>query len=255
MGFKNIYFLGVDLGTREDGSHHSKNSVYEDIQKKDTEGKAYMPYTNKDESYKVPGNFGGEVITNNVLDRTRINLETLLRIFRPAAFNPNKGALICGAQTVDQSSLEIEKYDGDKSLIVNQLFDSQFVELEKDFVEDDFISLIRPIFRNRKDLKLAKSPKSINDAVDEMNRVYSFVRNMEKDDPVAMMLFRGTLNMLFTQIYKNIIFTQKKDSFEKAWEIGREAYHKFLTGAFNQLKNDPLQLDNSRSEDLKILIN
>ena len=253
MGFSQIYFLGVDLGTHEDGSHHSKNSVYEDIQKNDKDGKAYMPYSNKEESYYVEVNFGGQIKTNNVLDRTRINLEVLLKIFRPVAYNPNKGAKIVGAQAINKEHLEITKYDFNKSLLVDEIYESQFVGCDSKISEEDAVALLRPLFRHRKELKLKKTPDSIDAAVEDMNRVYSFVRNMESDDPIAMMLLRGTLNMLFTQIYKNIIFATNQESFRKAWQVGRTSYHSFLTGAFNQLKNAPLQLDNSRSEELKIL--
>ena len=56
MGFKNIYFLGVDLAYRLDGNHHSKKSFYYN----DKEGDLEM-YTSTNQ-IKVKANLSNETL-------------------------------------------------------------------------------------------------------------------------------------------------------------------------------------------------
>jgi len=62
MGFRNLYLVGVDLGAREKGQHHSRHSVYmadEEFLKTHPLHLAATNYT-----IEAPGNFGGTVLTS-----------------------------------------------------------------------------------------------------------------------------------------------------------------------------------------------
>ena len=66
MGFLNIYLLGIDMGSRAAGSHHSRHSLYYDTEKRAEDiKKISRKLTNKNAR---PGNLGGLVIGNPVYD-------------------------------------------------------------------------------------------------------------------------------------------------------------------------------------------
>ena len=93
MGFRNIWLIGLDLGQKEEGRHHARDSVY------------YRPeHANLDEDYRrrfnriVPGNFGGEVRTFWAFDLGRRMLANAQRYYRTVLVNCSDGASIEGAQ-------------------------------------------------------------------------------------------------------------------------------------------------------------
>lgn len=63
LGFRNLYLVGVDLGSREKGKHHSQQSVYcadETFLETHPEHKSASDF-----KLRAKGNFGGTVLTNN----------------------------------------------------------------------------------------------------------------------------------------------------------------------------------------------
>lgn len=100
LGFRTLYLFGVDLGHQRDGNHHSVHSVY---YKADGADRGIYRET---DDYVVPGNFGGEVVTNAFFNLSRICIERLLRR-RPElmCFNLGEGALIRGAIPCNQEDV------------------------------------------------------------------------------------------------------------------------------------------------------
>jgi len=116
LGFSEMYFFGLDCGWHDPDVHHSKDTAY---------------YT-KDggqvgrgvASARVPGNFGGEVETDIVLDWSRDMLEQKLRYFHIRAYNCSDGALIEGATPRLAETLDFAGPPPDRNTVLNSIRDA-----------------------------------------------------------------------------------------------------------------------------------
>ncbi|WP_258872748.1 motility associated factor glycosyltransferase family protein [Thalassotalea euphylliae] len=97
FGFKNIYFLGVDLGHKKGSSHHSKKSIYYGNDGEDME--LYDASSVLEQERK--GNFGGVFYTNPFFDSSKRALERLTAENSELNFyNLSDGVLIQGAKPI-----------------------------------------------------------------------------------------------------------------------------------------------------------
>lgn len=89
LGFGDIYLFGFDCAWRDDKEHHAKGTVYytsEMFKKAEMQG-----------TYLLPGNFGGQVQSEIVLDWSRNMLQQCLRAYHlRRVFNCSDGAVIEG---------------------------------------------------------------------------------------------------------------------------------------------------------------
>jgi hypothetical protein len=90
LGFQDIYFFGMDYGTRRRDRHHAKDSEYR------PGGKA--PFSDEFNRER-PGNFGGSIYTHGVFLWARETVEQCIRRFRRGAnyYNCSDGMAIEGA--------------------------------------------------------------------------------------------------------------------------------------------------------------
>lgn len=102
LGFRNIYFAGVDCGKYEGASHHAKGTIYDDLGI-DLDSHLAARFTRI-----VPGNFGGKVSTTTHLDMSRRNLIGIIRRLQLNAFNCSHGARIDGAKPISSASLKLK---------------------------------------------------------------------------------------------------------------------------------------------------
>ncbi len=95
LGFNHIYFFGVDCGHKEGADHHAEGSVYLDDTYHDPEANIKI---SRWERRKVPGTFGGEVLSTPLWERSRHNMSRLLGNSPQArVVNCSDGAAIPGA--------------------------------------------------------------------------------------------------------------------------------------------------------------
>lgn len=94
MGFRTIYLFGVDLGSRKPAEHHVADSIW--VQDEDWAAK--LKRIGDPFAQERPGNFGGKIWTNHVLDAARVRLEALIdQAPGVRFFNCSDGARISGA--------------------------------------------------------------------------------------------------------------------------------------------------------------
>jgi hypothetical protein len=92
--FKELYLFGVDLGTRDQSQHHTKESVY--YKDKWWEGRLEAD-PHHQMSIEMPGNFGGRAYTSTVLHWTRMMMAQGIEAFSFAKiFNCSDGVQIPG---------------------------------------------------------------------------------------------------------------------------------------------------------------
>ena len=105
LGFREIYLFGVDMGSKEEGRYHADGSVF-------SEG--LIPeyrHANK----RFPGNFGGEVSGEAVLNWSRHFLEAVLRT-QPnvTVYNCSDGVRIDGAIPKVSRAIELTQRSVDR---------------------------------------------------------------------------------------------------------------------------------------------
>ncbi|MBR7887448.1 DUF115 domain-containing protein [Marinomonas sp. A79] len=95
FGFNNLYYLGVDNGFKETGSHHSVHSGYY----KDGKESGFQTFHDA-KLVEREGNFGGTVFATGIMDASRVQLEAMTRQLNQrrnfASFNLSDGAKIEG---------------------------------------------------------------------------------------------------------------------------------------------------------------
>lgn len=251
MGFKEVYLVGIDLGLRVDGSHHSRLSLYQDLEVA-TKKKGHSPLENTANNYLIPGNFGGDVSTNQVLDTSRQNIEMLLRYLRRThsdirCYNSNSGALIDGVQAIKLEDICISPAQGSKQEIISAIKQDHFISPAFSAItEQEFKTQYLKKFPAIKGQILLKnnldSPQKI---MQELNRVYANIIKTQVSDPIAFSLLRGSINGYFTILVKACMFQKNRKDMIDAFKLCRQTYMQFLKEAFELMEKQPLKLDDT----------
>ncbi|HGE8238713.1 motility associated factor glycosyltransferase family protein [Aeromonas sp. 82P] len=136
LGFENIYLFGIDNGYISDQHHHSKLSFYFDDDGKSKE-KLSLLITQKSK-HLVPGNFGGDVETTNMMINSKLVMENLIKVYKQVdIFNCSNGAEIKGTKPTRISDIIIDRLiidkDELKSHIINDIYQPMNISTE-DFV-------------------------------------------------------------------------------------------------------------------------
>jgi hypothetical protein len=251
MGFKEIYLLGVDLGVREDGAHHSSLSLYYDLEKK-TQQKGFSGFERKAGDYEIAGNFGDKVTTNPVLHGTKTNMEILIRHMKRSGkefnvYNPNRGALIDGTLTVAQADLPIPKAEIAKQAAIESIKKLHFCQVPEHTIDEAYFreKYMGPFFDLRPQLTLSKKLEDFNELREEMVRIFREIRDMKKTSPVTCMLLRGSINSLFTLLTYALLFVRDKYVFQDYVQRGRKSYLEMINTAYQMMETKPLQNDTS----------
>lgn len=113
-GFKQTYFFGVDCGTKDAKRHHSKHSWYYDNRMTD-----YLHTFGT----TIPANFGGTVMTNDVLLWSRDGLQNAIRGHGRGLryYNCSDGARIDGAVPKQAATLDLAEPKKEKTEMVRDL--------------------------------------------------------------------------------------------------------------------------------------
>lgn len=251
MGFKNIVLFGIDLGMKDENSHHSSLSVYHDIER-ETKTKIEK-FKFKGSDYKIAANFGGEVYTNSKLHSTKTNIEILLRHAHQVIpdikiLNPNDGALIDGALPTPSDELPSLESIENKTELVTQLKQLHFKTLPQSQLSEEAIKeqYLNYLFDIRSRLVLSKNIENQDQLHSEMTRIFGELLKAKKESPATTLLMRGSINSLLTLLAQGLTFAKDKYEFKKNFNIGRKFYMEMIKGAYNLMENRPLQADTTR---------
>ncbi len=92
LGFRQVYFIGVDLGSRRKDVHHAKDAVYNKEWLR-THTRLIQPM-----NIELPANFGGRAFTNSILLWARTMLQNLMKGYPDRQFfNCSDGIKIIGS--------------------------------------------------------------------------------------------------------------------------------------------------------------
>ena len=121
MGFREIYLFGVDLGSRDPGRRHSKQSLYE------TNKEWADVYEDRDRKWNIslPANFGGTAYTNDILQWARMLMIHSLDPFPSAkVYNCSDGVKITGTIPKLAKTVRLNTPTGRAKQIARQIKES-----------------------------------------------------------------------------------------------------------------------------------
>jgi len=121
LGFRQFYFIGVDLGRKKAGAHHSQHSFYYD-----DEGRDINLYPEMNNEFINLGNFSGEFISDPIFNMSKLSLERFIAENEQIrCFNLSDGVLVKGSIPTLQNTLA-EKLtiaaNLDKKLLVDRAY-------------------------------------------------------------------------------------------------------------------------------------
>lgn len=260
MGFRDITFFGVDLGTKGSGPHHSTTSYH------------YIPgamFASEDQRFDipVPGNFGGKSFTSVGLFMAREHLALAVHA-GPSGNryqNCSDGALIEGVQPCQPQALSLPESSGDKVALARELIDGFPVYTRKQFDKawdeagliaevDRFITEITEQvgqawpFNDKTYLK--KLMVVLKPGLDQ-NSILS-----ERRQNAVLLMFQGTIIMMMSVFEYFLNRVDNGDKTDEFASIGREE----LTQALGHLRTlatdlikDPLGAGPPQSDCLEAL--
>jgi len=123
LGFETVYMVGIDCGMAIDDKHHSKDSNYYDNKSH------HNDVISRNEQYgtfKIKGNYSGEVTTMPSYNYSRIEMQALLEKFHPDCYNLGDGAYIEGAIPLKHEDIEELKKIEHKFDDLNELMEENF---------------------------------------------------------------------------------------------------------------------------------
>ncbi len=126
FGFEEVYLFGVDLGSKDTESHHSKLTNYYNP-------KSFLSKSNIEFDIEVEGNFGGKVKTHRWFLNTKYGIEQTIKKKGIKVYNTSDGAKIEGAVPLPIEFFRLEKSTDKATAIKNieENFDTRYTRLIK----------------------------------------------------------------------------------------------------------------------------
>jgi hypothetical protein len=252
LGFKEIYLAGIDLGKRNEKQHHSKYSIWSQMDEKRENDSEYNEETLDDYTYSqnemiVEGNFCDEIKTTTILNNSRRNMEVLLEFYPHInVINPNDGALIKGAKPVQPADLVINEVK-DKSICLEKILTTKFTQfsIENISIEKIQNNYSHIFFNARKGLDLPETCDNINELMEHFNRIFKNLKAIEMVDETTVMLIQGSIQVHLALLFYFCSRMKKGEQFVESYKIGKKFYDRFLEEATHILKTEPLRLDDT----------
>ena len=114
LGFRELYLLGVDVGSRRQDTAHTPGGWYNRLDE---------PYGQF--GIRVRGNFGGDVWTTATLQWSKESLESLIRVSRGrTVINLSDGALIEGVTPMHHKAVKLKALKASKESYIEKLYEA-----------------------------------------------------------------------------------------------------------------------------------
>lgn len=205
LGFREFYLVGVDLGSRDPGRHHSEKSIYladKDFLETHPEHQAASKY-----GLKNFGNFGGTVYTNGSFLYASIFMANLLAGYEAArVYNLSDGLRIKGTVPRLPTSALIVTDELQKKRAMASVFQTlDEGRATTGFDEGELSALLyelRATLRSARDVYEHLDPEDydLSDLFDELNDVIEFLGTDYIGGTVRAFL-TGTLLMFYQYVY------------------------------------------------------
>ncbi len=256
MGFEYIHLIGTDFGAMSSSNHHSKHSIYTDIEKEYKKRKSDYKVFKDHKATAKEGNFGGEVLATPVLDMARVSMERFLSLIAPKfpnlrVINSNNGAKIQGTEAIRIEDLPTS-FKGNKADELASIKKDHFRYYKNEaFEAKDPRSLLTHFYSIEKSLFLKPTIKSDEDLYRELRRVFKLIH--KTNDPVTHGLLKGSVNFFFTSIAEHTMLCAKDDERQARYALGQKRYNTFIEKVYEKMKATPFSLDNTHSKSIQLM--
>ncbi|MFL0799161.1 MAG: DUF115 domain-containing protein [Agarilytica sp.] len=256
MGFENIHLIGVDFGVKEAEKHHSKHSVYNEMEA--FAKKEKIDYTIYDENRAMPckGNFGGEVMAMPTLNMARISVERYLKLIKPMfpnlrCINTNNGAYIEGTESIHLSELDdCKEVDIEKE--VKDIKESHFHYQKNDIFENkNEQDLLKYFYSIQDKVKISTNISNNSELYHELRRAYRIIG--KDNDLISHFLLRGSFNTFFGCIVENSMYCTSEEALKNQIEIGARHFNQFIDDIYEKMAKSPFKLDETYSGYVKAM--
>ncbi len=245
LGFRNIFFFGTDMGYLNREYHHSKSSLYENMN--DESKEFYTPKAHGEVEFEA--NFGeGVVFSSGFLPMFKSELENTVKGWRsnlPALniYNCSNGARIDGADPLLSGDLHIDAPSGkEKAELLDKVFQGFFAYESSDDDVEVFSSALNDAFDVVDGMcdwlvERIEPVSSIEEAENIVTMMaYAFHKDMPLDDENSWLftLFDGTLLYGLSAVNSILYLPFKEELKVKAFNEAMDEFVEF----FNTLKQD-----------------
>jgi hypothetical protein len=216
-GFRAIYLFGVDMGYKDKERHHSQNTAY--LQKMpDADHLKRLLSKRPKSDIEVPGNFGGVVATNKILQMARRQMGYAVTT-HPASkvYNLNDGAAIDGAiphHVEDFAASSTPETKQEAMQAMSAAFETRtfdVTELKNELLGDvdTFIDEVSSCIKERM--------VSREDVLDKLGELYQLVRKKDEALLPTGSLFRGFVYHLMSLTFNALsIIKDEEEAVAKA---------------------------------------
>lgn len=267
LGYHEVYLLGTDLGMKASHQHHSNLSLYKDIERahqQKQQNKVIPPWVDvgthrpilsdkttelsntsdtnaspestqaaapQPPAMRVKGNKCDWVETTVILDTCRTNMESLMGLHPEIeAFNPNDGAFIQHAKTIDAlPGIKNTKILADLSKhchAIDSLSDNAILN----------IPLHETLDHIKKTKTLAKT--SSENIHNDLDKIYASLRVIKDKQTTTYLLLKGSFNAYLAIIARYTLYCKNTQQRQQRYKTGVKVFRKFLQAATNSIKSD-----------------
>lgn len=201
LGFRRIYLVGVDMGYRDKERHHSRHTAY--LGKLPEAGHLRRLLEKRPANERtVPANFGGEALTNPILDVARLYMENTIRACPHARIvNLNDGAAIAGAEPLPPAEFSGLPDAADKQAAVGAIVGAFApVDYRRPPLREALLNGIDDLIRAFRELR-DRPLRTREEVIDTIVAMYQHISAPECKDTAAGILFRGTVFNLLSLCY------------------------------------------------------
>lgn len=241
LGFRQVYLVGVDLGFKDTERHHSQHTAY--INKlPEAEHLRRLLSKRQASNRLVPGNFGGEVSTTQILDMSRQHMESIIEMAPGAhVHNLNDGALIKGSRPLDPGAFVCLATPAAKAAAISAVR-AAFVPMsfptedlaralrrQVDAFIDDIVAILETPQENKRDV------------VEKIRRLFLYIYSDGLKNSPVFVLFRGTILHMASLAYNALsIIADEGEAVAKA-EYDLDALVDFMAEARARIEHAPTE--------------
>jgi len=248
LGYRNIILIGVDLGMRDPDDHHSKYSIYasseiikENFRKKVT-SQGY---------FEQAANFGGNVYTTTILDKSRMSFEDIIKRYGMRFLNTSDGVFIKGSVPVDIDDISLSSVDGSAIAELDVRLGKAFMRGVVDLEDKDSVMSRLSEFEIFIEgaIRVINRPVSCRGGVHKLLRdLHYFTKGFGENNTFLYMLIRGTVDYFQCMVASNIYFC-KNNEVSSLYTRYIQVFEKFAFIIYEDMKSNIFKFDNFNNYD------
>lgn len=257
LGFRNIFFFGVDMGYVDREYHHSKSSLYEKMN--DESKKTWTPKAAGE--IEFDSNFGeGQVYSSGYLPMFKNELETIIISWKNtfpdsiSVLNCSDGAKIEGADPIRSSDIIFSDFGKVDAQVLSKILNSYFSFIPEDI--DAVSSELNRCFDKIDEMVVWLKSKifhahTIEDAEKIIKNIsYDFHSDdfdISKDDYWLYAIFDGTLLYSISAINSILYFPVGESYKVESFNDAMKEFDLFLDNLKSDFRHNCLKTDNEEN--------